>query len=272
MIELVRRRGEALETLRHRTWAKRELVSELDVSRSTVNRAISELTGAGLVCRVAGGYRTTALGASLLDAYRQFRTDANRATSGAAANVSATAPATLVPPPSVLAVADTVAAAESPAAADRAVGDEPVRCRMEGVDRLRAMVETFDSAAQFQVCHDLVVERDAPVTLLVNETELRRLRDTHRERLRRLAGHDACRVLVGETPDACLRIADRGDGRLAVLTMRTPDGDPVGVIESDHDTALWWARETFDDYAAAATDVTDAVHDPARSFEDSVVG
>lgn len=261
-------REAALETLSNGTWAKRELVDELGVSRSTVNRAVSELTGAGLACRVTGGYRTTVLGASLLDAYRAFRRHASEASGEA----TATAPATLVPPPRVLAVAETVAVADAPAWADRTVADEPVQCRMRGSDRVRAMIQTFDSSAQFRLCHDLVVDEQAPMTLLVNETELGRLRDNHVDRLRRMAAHESCRVLVGETPDACLRIATNDGRKLAVLTMRTPDGDPVGVVESTHEIALQWARDTFDDYAADATDVTDAVRDPARTFEDACVG
>ncbi|GAB6862989.1 helix-turn-helix transcriptional regulator [Haloplanus litoreus] len=60
--ELVARRADLLDELRDGPREKRALVSSLPVSRSTVDRAVTELTSFGLVAEVNGRVRSTAAG------------------------------------------------------------------------------------------------------------------------------------------------------------------------------------------------------------------
>jgi predicted transcriptional regulator len=62
-------RREFVQALRDGPKDKRTLVSETDLSRSTVNRAIRDLEGKGLVERTNGEYRPTAYGKLLADEF-----------------------------------------------------------------------------------------------------------------------------------------------------------------------------------------------------------
>lgn len=240
-IELVRRREEALARLREEPKQKPQLVEELDVSRSTVDRAISELTRVGLVCRVPGGYRTTTLGASLLEAYRGFRRTATTATGVEPLRET---PATLTPPPAALAAMEQV---------------ESLDC--DGSDRLR-LLGGLDPARGMP-------SADGAVTLVVDRPTLATVRDHSPARLQQLAETDGCRVLLGEVPDDSLCLVGRGERRQVVVTLRGADGDRVATLASDRDPATRWGERTFDAHTDRATDVTDALCDPDRRFEDA---
>ena len=71
-ISLITKRGHILREVGASGMGKRELVEQLLVSRSTVDRGIRELESAGLLARSAEGYRRTLLGELLLTEYEQF--------------------------------------------------------------------------------------------------------------------------------------------------------------------------------------------------------
>lgn len=68
--ELVARRAALLDELRNGPREKRTLVSALSVSRSTVDRAVTELSALGLVTDVDGRVRSTAAGDRVSMLYR----------------------------------------------------------------------------------------------------------------------------------------------------------------------------------------------------------
>lgn len=70
--ETVRKRADVLESLRRDPGGKRALVDRLDVSRSTVDRAVESLRETGLIRRPDGQYRVTPLGRLLSDRHREY--------------------------------------------------------------------------------------------------------------------------------------------------------------------------------------------------------
>jgi predicted transcriptional regulator len=68
--ETLSRRADLLEELRDGPAEKRKLVASLSVSRSTVDRATSELAALGLVAEADGRVRTTAAGDAVAALYR----------------------------------------------------------------------------------------------------------------------------------------------------------------------------------------------------------
>ena len=105
-METLTRRIEFLETLDSEPLHKADLVEVLDVSRSTVDRAIQKLEEAGFVERLAPGWITTHSGRLAAGRYRQFQADVRR-TVDAQAVVDAV-PSTQELPPSLLTDADIV--------------------------------------------------------------------------------------------------------------------------------------------------------------------
>lgn len=70
--ETVRKRSDVLGSLSTAPASKPELVDRLDVSRSTVDRAVDALGEIGLIRRVDGTYHATAHGELVLDCYRAY--------------------------------------------------------------------------------------------------------------------------------------------------------------------------------------------------------
>lgn len=69
MARLVAQRTSIMAALRGPVRSKRDLASELDVSRSTVDRGVRELEAAGLIERIDGGLALTLPGRLVLDSY-----------------------------------------------------------------------------------------------------------------------------------------------------------------------------------------------------------
>ena len=65
-------RREVLEYLAADPRTQAEIAAALDVSRSTVTRAIQDLQAFDLVARVEGEYRSTKLGDSLLETHQRY--------------------------------------------------------------------------------------------------------------------------------------------------------------------------------------------------------
>lgn len=79
LLELVGRRYEFLAILNTETYGKRSLEERLDVSRSTIDRALRELETASLVRRTSNGYRTTLYGCTLVAIYASMLDYVNQA-------------------------------------------------------------------------------------------------------------------------------------------------------------------------------------------------
>ncbi|WP_276301504.1 helix-turn-helix transcriptional regulator [Halorussus lipolyticus] len=72
LLDVLEQRIDALESVRESGKDKRELVEDLDCSRSTVDRSIRELESRGLVTHSAGEYRPTTFGRLATAEYRRF--------------------------------------------------------------------------------------------------------------------------------------------------------------------------------------------------------
>lgn len=75
--DALRKRTAVLEAVDDQPYEKPDLVKDLTVSRSTVDRSIKELTDTGLVTRSGQGFETTVLGELMLETYQDYieRTD-----------------------------------------------------------------------------------------------------------------------------------------------------------------------------------------------------
>ncbi|NUE03001.1 MarR family transcriptional regulator [Halorubraceae archaeon YAN] len=72
LLSLIVRRGDVLRTIDSPGMDKRDIVSQLNVSRSTVDRAVRELESAELIERTDNVFRRTLAGELALDAYETF--------------------------------------------------------------------------------------------------------------------------------------------------------------------------------------------------------
>lgn len=224
---------------------KRSLVDELDVSRSTVSRALRDLQTQQLVERTNGTYRTTAYGDLLADEFESLLETASSAwrvrnvleqiPTGELgfelrhlANAEFTTPTTANPTAPMERVVDlkrqaahvrSLAAGRSPGALD---------AHREAAE---ASGHTFESVCSTGLVQWLVTEAD------------------RRDALTDLLDADGVAVYVydGDIP-VPLGITED----VVFFGVESEEGAPVALVESTDDRVREWAEDTFESCRAAA--------------------
>lgn len=245
--ELVWSRREYLDALTAEPRRKAALVEALDVSRSTVNRAIAELDDAGLVEDVAGGCRLTLagrLGAEALETYRSHLDGVDE--------VRELLPA--LPPDASLDL-DLVAGAE----VEPARGTAPYRAYhaferlIEASSRLRGAARTFSNPRSREVFDELVVERGVPVEFYLGPSLLRQVRETYPGVLDSWVEDGSFSAhVVADPPRHSILVSERPEGDRAGVAVYTEANEFLGVLINDADDAVRWARERLDALAERA--------------------
>ncbi|MFC6725269.1 helix-turn-helix transcriptional regulator [Halobium palmae] len=232
----VARRGDVLRILGEGGAEKRDLVAELDVSRSTVDRAVRELEGTGLVERAADGYRRTLAGKIALDEYRQFA-DRIRGVKAGRELLAELSP-------------------DTPFDAAMLEGGEIVRPERHSphlpVNRLSELVEraervrAFASAVfpqQVDTYHRAIVQDGMEARLVVTRDVVDRLVAAYREQL--AAALDTGRLAIRATEEALpysLVVADTSDGTEVGQLVYAEEGGVKGFIGNDGIDAVEWAE------------------------------
>lgn len=231
-------RAPVLRVLSERVVGKRELVSMLDVSRSTVDRSVRELATRGFVEPVDGGYRATLSGRLVLDALVRF--EAATAGVDAAEDVLSVLPYDAPFPPELFAGAEVVR--PSPIAPDRPA--ETNRELLSWATSVRGLVSAVSE--QYVSTYRAAVEDGTAVELVFPSPVVERLLSQYD-----LVGDSVFgleRVSVRETREelpCSVKLHERGDERVASLTVYGPDG-LRGVVTNDSPTAVSWVTSYID--------------------------
>jgi predicted transcriptional regulator len=237
--ETVARRADLLDTLRSGPQEKRALVSTLSVSRSTVDRAVGELSGMGLVDDTGGRVRSTAAGGLVAAVYRDATASAGELLKLAPYLDGLDEP--LRPRPTFFGETEVVTADED----DHAPGERLVdtflaadRCRL-----VRGSIQpTFAAGARRRMLDgtldiDVALCPESIATLRsYHGTDLERVIDLDHVTVRRYPDPLHSGLYLFETdgePTVQLSIHDRTTGRVRVL------------LETDRPAAVDWAERTL---------------------------
>ncbi|MFB6194784.1 MAG: helix-turn-helix transcriptional regulator [Haloplanus sp.] len=233
---LVEHRLDTLRALRDAPGSKTTLVDRTDVSRSTVDRSLRDLSTVGFVNRTADGYRLTRLGELALDEHerRTRRIDAI----ADAASLFGEVDIGIDVDPAVFDGATFVEA--TPPAPHRPV--ERVRTLVEGATHVSVYAGRL-LARHARIYHDRVVDEAMSGAFVATDGVLERLSEIRPEDLReavdmgrvavRLTGQDApVTVILAETPDG---------PRMGLVAYR--DNTPRGFVGNDDPAATRWARD-----------------------------
>jgi predicted transcriptional regulator len=244
VVDLLRRRADLLRAVASSPSEKAELRRSLDVSRSTVNRAIRDLGREELVDRGPGGYRATLYGRLALEAFDAFgaRLSALRATTDLLAVLPADAP--LAP----VAFVDAQVVRPTPTAPQRPV--EAVRDLVQWAEEIRGtVVGVSDQAVE-------IYRRSALdgtyLTLTFTPEALERLLSKYPDRVGEAVSTG--RVTIREstaTPPFGLKIHRRGDERVVDLTIYGEEGLRA-FVRNDDDEAVRWAESVLAEVEADA--------------------
>ncbi|KTG11222.1 hypothetical protein AUR64_04655 [Haloprofundus marisrubri] len=241
----VARRGNVLRALDEGT-RKAELVTQLSVSRSTVDRAIRELEGQGLVERTDNGYRRTLAGELVLTEYDSFTSRLD----GIVESLDALD--TLHPntefETAFLNGADVVYA-------EKHSPHEPVTRYGEvvsGANRVRAIGPAV-LPQQVEIYHDRITDEGMSAQLALSEAVVERLVSVYDERLQEALSTGRLHIRqTSSTPPYSLVCAEMPTGP-KVSALLYGDTGAYAFIGNDSSAAVEWAESVFEKWWTEAT-------------------
>jgi predicted transcriptional regulator len=238
LLETLHRRGRFLTLLVEDARTKRDLVDKVDVSRSTVDRAIRDLEAAGLVERTGDGYAATVAGRIVTADRDRYR----RTVDGVAdaRSLLALLPRDADVPGSMIRDATAVhAAAPTPAAPL-----EELQERIAGSDRYRA-VAAIDPRTGFAALYEeQVLENGLDLEFVFTEELAAYVREHRGGLWRALDEHGVDVYAVADVPHG-LGIVEDGDDASAVLPVYDAQMQLAGIVFNDVPAAVDWARDTY---------------------------
>ncbi|MFD1515600.1 helix-turn-helix transcriptional regulator [Halomarina rubra] len=232
--DLLRRRAPVIRELNTGPTPKPTVVERLDVSRSTVDRAVRELTAHDLVERTDGGFRTTLAGRLALETLD--RIDDQVTGLRGALDVLSVLPRDASIPPSFFAGAAVVT--PSPVAPHRPV--ERNAELLSWADHVRGLISAV--SGQYVENYRSAIDAGTTVELGFPTPVLQELVTTYG-----LAGdpvfeHDHVEVReIGGSLPCSVKIHECDGERVASLTVYGPDG-LQGLITNDAPRAVAWAE------------------------------
>ena len=269
-LTLVAKRAAVLEALCEDQLYKPGLIDRLDVSRSTIDRAIDALESAGFVERRELGYEATAAGRLAVECYRDFEVEMDAITD--ATPVLAALPASLPLP-----VTKLSEYAVTPIESSYRLF-EHVSSLVRHADSYRAVVPTVTDSRQLRLWQTLTVEDGLDCEVLVDTDAFRAQAHEFPSRSAVLADTGTVRVgdavpsvpfgLVttgsSDTDDRPASAAG-GDGcgseacETRVFVIATEGNDPVGLVTTTDEAAVDWATSYYESVRAETTEATETV-------------
>ncbi|UPV74257.1 DUF1724 domain-containing protein [Halorussus limi] len=248
-IGTVVKRGAVLDRLAAGPATKRDLRDELDVSRSTVYKAVRELEDRGLVTETDEGVALTLVGRLLGEERRTFEERVAAVTDSE----------------SLLSVLPD----DAPVTTDLLVGAETVRGERHAPTRPVEYIDDFvrrtDRIVGFtpvvlpqyvDMFHEEVVGDDLTADLVLEAPVVEYLRESHGERLDEALATGRLSIRrTDETLPFGLVVAE-GEG--LVLIIYDEAGDLRGVLLNDTPAALEWGAELFRTYWDRASELDSA--------------
>jgi predicted transcriptional regulator len=254
--EVLAKRGDALAALASARRDKPELVDSLDVSRSTVDRAVADLEETGLVRRVDGEFGATQAGELALESYREY--------TGATDSLGDALPLLDslpddAPMGTELLERASITLAE-PHAPEAALSE--VASRLPDAETLRGFAPVVKTN-YVSMLHELVDSGDLSVEIIVESGTLDSLRSVATAHDEVAAFLESDTVAVFETEESlpyALWLLEAPSFQRAGVTVHE-NGAIVGVLTNDRPPAFERCRDEYDRILAEATRLDTAGED-----------
>ena len=244
-IETMSRRADLLRVLQSGPRSKRALVSELPISRSTIDRGVRELESAGLVTRDSGTVRLTFAGRLTLSAYEAFHEEL--AGLRRAGDVLGAIPEDASMDPAVFKEADIVRS--EPHAPHQPV--QALKDLLRGAERIRGVASAV--LPEYVTLYSRqIIDKGSEVELVVSEPVLETLVGTYGESLdASLATGRLDLYSVAGTPPFSTIIAERVEPEVAVVVYG--DSGVAGLIHNPAPDAVRWGEQWIGDWKERGT-------------------
>lgn len=245
LVPVVARRERLLATLHGSPQAKCDLVRSLDVSRSTVDRAVRQLESEGLLERTDSGYGLTLVGRLVYEEYRRF-TEQTAGLLDASPGLDALPTDTALDPAVLVGATVTVAERATPyRPSDRHIE------LIESADAVR-LLSTAVGPRYVDAVHEAAVKRSTSVRLGVTKPVAERLVSQHAPALEDAldAGEFELREL-DSTPPFSLGLFDRPSGTVFGALIYDDDA-PRAYVDNDTTEATEYGEGRFERYWTGA--------------------
>lgn len=242
IILLITKREPVLRAVGADGIGKRELVEQLRVSRSTVDRGIRELETAGLLSRSADGYQRTLLGELLLSEYDRLagKTEALLAGQALLADLSPS----FELDPVVFKDATIVRPSQH-------APQQPISAFCSLIETARWTQTVFPAVLPqvvdqwVELCEDSMIRADIVLTEPVVST----LVSAHTESLQTLLAEPRFALHQVDSQPTCGLVVAEGDSTAtAGIVVFDERGGTRAYINTDADEAVSWVREQINDY------------------------
>lgn len=256
LVTVVARRERLLAALHESPQPKCDLVQTLDVSRSTVDRAIRRLENEGLVERCMSGYGLTVVGRLIFEEYQTF-TERIGGLLDASPGIDALPADTPLDPTALVDATVTVAERATP----YRPGDRHLEL-LRASDRVR-LLSTAVGPRYVEAVREAVVERGVSVRLGVTTAVGERLVTQHADVLGDTLATGGLELRELDTePPFSLGVFDRPtDTAFGVLIY--DDGVPKAYIDNDTTAAIEYGERCFERYWAEAEPITPVPGSPS---------
>lgn len=249
VLQTLSRRAPVLSTLEDGPRGKHDLLEELTVSRSTVDRAIRELESAEFVERCDGVYRLTVAGRLVLTEYRQ-----RVATLGSIANFSDLL--RCIPRNAPMSVQFlTGATVHEPKPHTPNAPFEVIATRLDDAEVLRgSMVAERVPRFRSRLC-ERTVDDDLEATVVLTDELADYFFERCSDELRDAMAHGSLELLATPTIPYGLWIVDTPSNSDVFVVVYGDSADVRGVIQNDSSAALEWANGVYDSLRERARDL-----------------
>lgn len=252
-LTVVRRRSRVLEYLSEGAAAKRDIVAVTDSSRSTVDRAVSELSSLGLVERVDGGFRTTTPGRVALDLVAE--TGETMRTIEEESDVLSNLPLEASVSHRFL-VGASVAAGDSAAPY---AGIDGAFDKLERADRIRGFSVADNDPRWTRTLHERASSGSMVADIALTRPMAEYVLDRYGERTDEYLAADAYEIRVCESLPFGLFLFDVDGRTVAHLLVHDDRGSFVAQVENDRPDAVAWAEARFDEAFGGGTPLSEFV-------------
>lgn len=252
LLPLFARRESLFSRLRDAARTKPELVRELDVSRSTVDRCLRELESNGLVARSDGRYDLTLVGNLLFADYQRFRDRGERV-------LEAAEVLSVLPPDADL---DAVAVTDaSVTVADRTSPYRPAEAYNDVVQGAKRIdhLSTALGPQNLEALRDEVVTSDLELRMAVSPSIIERLVVDYGDILSTVLDTGQLELRELESaPEFSLGVVECPETTYLTILVYADDG-VRGFIRSDDSEAVAYGRDYFERYWEMGSDVSATV-------------
>lgn len=244
-------RHEFFVSLRAGPREKRALVETLDVSRSTVDRALRELRSEGLVERKQRGFRLTAAG--------ELAASLTEAILAVAGDLRAVA-AVLRPVPDGAPIDGRVVRGATVVDATRTTRYEPFTAVDEllcGATQIYGVLPLLTRRRSMDLLTEAVTDRQADAEIVFGDSLAEQLLPSMGEEIRSMV-RAGFRPLSAAAPPFGLVLGETSDGWRTCVITYTDDGEFRGVITNETPEAVEWAWDVYRTYRSEAVDLSPA--------------